>query len=186
MQREFANHRGLVRTVLADLMWRCGPYRQFGRVRWPDVQRLVFVCQGNVCRSPFAHRLALAQTPDLPVVSFGLATTTGVGANELAAEVADDFAIDLGPHRATDMSDFEMAEGDLYIVMEDRHIRWLAPHLRDRKVQVVLLGLWCRPRFALLYDPYGQSRDYFATCFDRIHRAVDNLLAEYRGSKRPP
>lgn len=180
MQRDFANHRGLVRTVLADCMWRFGPYRQYGRVDWSAVERLVFICQGNICRSPFAHQLAAAQSPGLPVVSFGLATTTGVPANELATDVARDFGVDLAVHRATDMNDFSLCDGDLLIVMEDRHISWLEPYTVGFNVQVVLLGLWCRPRFALLYDPYEQSREYFSACFDRIRRAVGNLLGEAR------
>ncbi len=178
LRRNFSTHRGLVRTLRADGLWRLGPYRKYGRVDWPRVQRIVFVCQGNICRSPFAHYQALQTGSPLPVTSFGLATTTGVPANDVALEVAGQAGVDLGAHRATDMGDFVIEDGDLLVVMEDRHIRWLEPHTGDRDVQVVLLGLWCRPRFALLYDPFEQSRDYFYTCFSRVQRAVDNLLAE--------
>ena len=183
LRRNFSNHRGLVRTLLADLMWRLGPYRRYGEVDWGRVQRLVFICQGNICRSPFAHYSALEQGSELPVVSFGLATTTGVPANSVAQSVAAEMGVDLSPHRATDMQDFGIRDGDLLIVMEDRHVRWLEPYVVDRPVQVVLLGLWCRPRFALLYDPYEQPREYFATCLDRIQRAVSALLAEAAGRR---
>ena len=81
-------------------------------------------------------------------------------------------------HRATDITDFTICDGDLLIVMEDRHITWLQGHLDNQDIQVCLLGLWCRPRFALLYDPINQSRDYFASCFDRIDCAVRKLLQD--------
>ncbi len=180
---QFANHRGLIRTILADLMWRLGPYRQYGEVDWNRVKRLVFICQGNICRSPFAHYLALEHKAVLPVDSFGLATTTGVSANETAKDVAGDFQLDLKHHLATDISDFTITNGDLLIVMEDRHIKQLDAHITNQDVQVCLLGLWCRPRFALLYDPFSHSREYFSTCFNRIERAVINLVTECQNAK---
>jgi protein-tyrosine phosphatase len=183
LTKEFANHRGLIRTVLADIMWRLGPYRKYGKVDWSRVTRLVFICQGNICRSPFAHYFTAAAVDDLPVVSFGLATTTGVPANGMALDVAGDYGLDLSDHRTTDISDFNIRDGDLLLVMEDRHIHWLAPHLAQKDVQVGLLGLWCRPRFALLYDPYEHPREYFSSCFGRIERAALNLVQEYRDSR---
>lgn len=180
IRQYFANHRGLVRTVLADAMWRFGPYRKYGHVDWSRVNRLVFICQGNICRSPFAHYQALQVESPLPVASFGLATTTGVPANAVAQDVAWEMGVDLGRHRATDIGDFQIADGDLLVVMEDRHIQMLEPHIRGLEAQVVLLGLWCRPRFALLYDPFEQPREYFATCLDRVRRAVDQLVEEAR------
>jgi protein-tyrosine phosphatase len=178
LNRNFANHRGLIRTALADLMWRIGPYRKYGRVDWSRVSRMVFICQGNICRSPFAYFQALALESKFPIESFGLATTTGSGANGLAIEVALDFGLDMSGHSATDMSDFEICDGDLLIVMEDRHITWLGPNTAGRDVQLCLLGLWCRPRFALLYDPHNHPRAYFESCFHRINLAVANLLKE--------
>ncbi len=171
--------------LLADGMWRLGPYRKYGRVDWSRVDRLVFICQGNICRSPFAHYQALQADSPLPVVSFGLATTTGVPADAVAQDVASELGVDLVAHRATDVSDFQVRERDLLVVMEDRHIHLLEPHIHGRDVQVVLLGLWCRPRFALLYDPFEQPRDYFVTCLDRVRRAVFNLLGEAR-QQLPP
>ena len=182
---KFANHRGLIRTLLADLMWRLGPYRQYGKVDWSRVRRMVFICQGNICRSPFAHHMVAALVDDIPVVSFGLATTTGVAANSMALDVANEYGVDMSDHRATNLADFTILDGDFLLVMEDRHIHWLAPHLIDKEVQIGLLGLWCRPRFALLYDPFEHSREYFSSCFGRIERAAHNLLQnyqEYRGS----
>jgi low molecular weight protein-tyrosine phosphatase len=178
VSRQFANHRGLIRTVLADIMWRLGPYRKYGQVDWSNVRRLVFICQGNICRSPFAHFLAVASEPVVPVTSFGLATSTGVPANSSAIDVAADYGLDMSAHSATDISDFVIEEGDLLIVMEDRHVTQLQQYITGRKVQVCLLGLWCRPRFALLYDPFGHPRQYFSACFDRIDRAVVNLMRE--------
>lgn len=182
IRSKFSNYRGLIRTLLADIMWRLGPYRKYGRVNWVNVKRIVFICQGNICRSPFAYCLAEAGNLGMPVLSFGLATTTGLAANAVAIDVAQEFGVDMSNHRSIDLADFDVKEGDLLVVMEDRHIQQLGGQLNVQKVQICLLGLWCRPRFALLYDPFEQHRDYFVSCFDRIDRAITNLLQEIKNS----
>jgi len=178
VEREFGTFRGLVRTALAYLMWLAGPYRGYGEVDWTRVRRFVFVCAGNICRSPYAHYRYAATAGPIPVASFGLATTTGVGADQTATEVARTLGLDLSRHSATDLKDFEIRDGDLLLAMEDRHIAALAPAIAGRDVQVSLLGLWYRPYFALLYDPHTLSRRYFASCFRRIDAAVARLAAE--------
>ena len=171
----FGTHRGLVRLVIANILWMFGPYRRYGRVDFTKVRRLVFVCQGNVCRSPFGHHLAQKLMSDLPVASLGLGAGSGHPADHVASVVARDFGVDLSRHKTTALADFVIQKGDLFLVMEDRHLRALAPHLQGHEVQLALLGLWCRPPLALLYDPYRLSRSYFTTCFGRIEQAVEAL-----------
>ncbi len=178
IKRNFANWRGLIRTLLSDIRWRLGGYKAYRSVDWEKVERLVFVCQGNICRSPFAHYVAAKREIDLPVVSIGLATTTGVAANDVAISVASDHGVNLKEHRATDISDFAIKEGDLFMVMEDRHIDKLMKNSHGESLQIGLLGLWCEPPFALLYDPFMQERTYFDACFGRIKKSVENLLDE--------
>lgn len=175
LSRHFGTHRGLVRLAIANSLWYLGPYRRYGRIDFGKVRRLVFVCQGNVCRSPFGHHLAQKVMADLPVCSLGLGTTSGLPADALAKEVAQDFGVDLSIHRTTALTDFAIEPGDLYLVMEDRHLRILEPLIEGREVQIALLGLWCRPPLALLYDPHRLRRSYFETCFHRIQQAVGEL-----------
>ncbi len=171
----FGTHRGLVRLAIANGLWFLGPYRRYGRVDFAKVRRLVFVCQGNICRSPFGHHMAQKLIANVPICSLGLGAGSGHPADSLATEVAQDFGVDLLPHKTTALDDFVIETGDLFLVMEDRHLRALAPSLVGHDVQVALLGLWCRPPLALLYDPHRLTRSYFKTCFHRITQAVEAL-----------
>jgi len=175
MTRLFGTHRGLVRLIIANTLWLLGPYRRYGKIDVTKVKRLVFVCQGNICRSPFGHYLAKTKIDDLPVCSLGLGTNSGMPADETASDVARDFGVDLSGHKTTAFADFAIEPGDLYLVMEDRHLRDLKPLIAGQDVQVALLGLWCRRPLALLYDPHRMTRDYFTTCFGRIAQAVSSL-----------
>jgi peptidoglycan/LPS O-acetylase OafA/YrhL/protein-tyrosine-phosphatase len=183
VKRRFGTLRGLVRLAIANSLWFLGPYRRYGKVDFSKVRRLVFVCQGNVCRSPFGHHLALKLIDSVPVCSLGLGAGSDYCANGLAKEVARDFGVDLTSHRTTSVTDFAIHPGDLFLVMEDRHLWTLAPFLQGRDVQVALLGLWCKPPMALIYDPHRLSRSYFKTCFQRIEQAVEGLK---RGLEQRP
>jgi protein-tyrosine phosphatase len=66
----YGSYRGLVRLMLSFGEVYAGDLRRLRRVRPADARRLVFVCQGNVCRSPFAA--AYARSRGLEAASFGI------------------------------------------------------------------------------------------------------------------
>jgi protein-tyrosine phosphatase len=174
---KFGTVRGFVRLMLDNIAMYAGLYRKYETIDWSSVRRLVFVCQGNICRSPYAHWLALRETD--AVASLGLNTETGMAAYDMALDVARISGVDLTQHRTTDWTDFDLRDGDLLLAMEMRHIRIIEERPVDCHIQVGLLGLWCRPRLPLLYDPHRLSRAYFATCYERIDRAVARLTGQF-------
>lgn len=177
INEHYGSYRGLIRLQLANLRWRLGQYRGLNTPDWQRVRRLVFVCQGNICRSPYAHYLALQHTDK--VASLGYATTSAQAAYPLALKVAQQRGIDLSTHRTTDINDFLFAPGDLLLVMEDRHLAKVQQKAEQHQAQVALLGLWATPVAALLYDPYSLSEAYFHSCYQRIENAVSALIREF-------
>jgi len=179
----FGSYRGLIRLLLDKIRWYSGAFKPYQNTDWSQVKRLVFVCQGNICRSPYGHMLAAKSK--LPVASFGYATTTGQPANAVALKVAAERGIDLSQHRTTDLSDFEVENGDLLLLVEPRHIAKVQ-HISCRPgVQVALLGQWCRPITPLIYDPHTLSEAYFHHCYARIEQAVVNLVIQFEHRDQP-
>jgi protein-tyrosine phosphatase len=174
IDRRFGTWRGLLRLLLAYAELASGRLRQF-RLRHPaQVQRVVFVCLGNICRSAFGDQVA--RESGLRVASLGLSTTTGVGSPDAAREAARRNGIDMDKHRAVDWSDFHVQPGDLFLVMEVRQAHEMRRRLgRRNDVQVCLLGMWCSPAVPHLHDPFTLSAGYFDTCFARVREATGNL-----------
>ena len=143
-----------------------------------SVDRLVFVCLGNICRSPFGE--FIAKQYGVPTAGFGLSTTTGNQAFELARETSKKFAIDMESHRTTDFSDFTVRDTDLLIAMEIRHARRLKTMIGDSKAQIVLLGAWAKPKRLHIHDPHQHDAVYFENCFRIIKTATENLVQEYQ------
>lgn len=163
--------RGAVRSLLARAELARGELDQF-RLRDPHhVRRVVFVCLGNICRSAFAEQVATRL--GMQTASLGLSTTTGAAAPDSALRAASQLGYDLTAHRATDLHDFTVRPGDLFLAMEVRQACELRRRLGERQdVQVALLGLWCTPSQPHLHDPFTLSDAYFDLCFTRLHEAV--------------
>lgn len=173
----YGTYRGLIRLWLAQLEGLAGRLAEFRNPDWSRVKRLVFVCNGNICRS--AYGMQLAQKLGLPSASFGLFTYTGATPPEIALETAAASGHDMSAHRATELTNFEVRDSDLILVTEVRQARRLAKLFADRPVQIALLGDWSRPRRPHLHDPFTLSREYFETCFAHIESAVDALAQEW-------
>lgn len=180
-----ANHgsfRGMVRSILAQLEYVMGRLKRHTCPAVSQVDRLVFVCLGNINRSAFAERVAHSLGAN--TCSIGLRTTTGAPAFLKAVETAPKFGLDLTHHRATDLTDYLFRDRDLLLVMEIRHARQLVA-AGIPKASIALLGHWASPHRIHLHDPHTLSDAYFRTCFTLIHSAVHGLVDELRAEKSP-
>ena len=187
INREYGTYRGLIRLWLTQILLKLGCGGPLTRIDARSVRRVVFVCQGNICRSPFAE--FAARQAGMRAASFGLATGGSVPAFPLAAETARSFGVDLMPHRARDMADFRLEPGDLVLAMELRHLRRLRSKLAGQPVQVSLLGLWASQPRAHIHDPHRLNAEYFQTCFSVITASLQGLAVRLRDapvSERPP
>lgn len=186
IDRRFGTHRGLVRLALSYAECLTPDGRRYLAPAFHRVRRVVFVCQGNICRSAYAD--AYARPSGLPIASCGLMTTSGLPANETALAIAGARGVDLASHRTTRIEDLASVEGDLYVVMEFRQARRLALILKERGLRpgsdtwITLLGRWGRPPRPHIHDPHTLSREYFETCLDVVERSTDGLIERL---KRP-
>ena len=88
----YGTYRGLIRLWLTEAERAFGRLNAYQDVDLGRVERMVFVCLGNVCRSPYAE--LLANEHGLPCASFGLSTTTGAPANPDGIATAKSFGRD--------------------------------------------------------------------------------------------
>jgi protein-tyrosine phosphatase len=154
------------RGVLA-LGWLRADQARHGRSR-----RLVFVCSGNICRSPYAQ--AVARQRGVNAVSCGTQTHAGLPANEVAIAEAARRSIDLTSHRTTRWEDLEIEEDDLIVVMQLRHALSVLPRARERSCPVVMLSSLL-PEFAPVFDPYGKESAAFQRAFGLIDRGIQSI-----------
>lgn len=181
LDARYGTWRGMLRLWLAELEFRARRLDPFASPDLRRVERIVWVCLGNVCRSPYAE--LIARGLDIPGSSCGLSTTTGAPACADALAAAARTGRDLGGHRATDWTDMEARCGDLFVVMEVRQARALVQRVAGTGAQVTLLGLWASPRRLHIHDPMTLCADYFDTCYRVIASGVDGLGRAWRAAR---
>jgi protein-tyrosine phosphatase len=158
----------------------------------PDhVQQIVFVCLGNICRSPFAAALTAARLregrADVRVISAGLNTTQSNRPPDAAVEAARRYGCSLDGHRTTSVTEKMIAACDMVVAMEVRHIDELAARWPEWRQRYFLLPLFEPPSNELgafercnLVDPFGKDAAEFRRCYERIDRAVTGMLRTLR------
>ena len=136
--------------------------------------RILFVCSGNICRSPFAEALArrLSDRSDLEFTSAGTIALTGNPASPTGIAVAAGLGVDLSDHRATHLTPEVLAKTDLVYAMEDEHIASVLA--LDPGARVELLS----PEGTPMPDPYGGDRLEYERSYTLIATALRERLAE--------
>ena len=136
--------------------------------------RILFLCSGNICRSPFAEVLArqLNDRDDLEFASAGTIALSGNPASATGIAVAAELGVDMSSHRATHLTRRVLEDTDLVYAMEDEHIATVLAI--DPGARVELLSREGLP----MPDPYGGDRLEYERSYTLIDAALRERLSE--------
>lgn len=149
----------------------------------PSIRNLLFVCTGNICRSPMAEWLLRKLLQDRPipgvqVQSAGFIALPGNTATNLAMLVAKEHGVDLSQHRAQPLSASLIRDADLILVMEPGH-RWELLYQRPDAASKIFLLRHFAPsgdRDREIADPYGMDMEAYRLSFQEIRECVESLF----------
>ena len=156
-------------------------------IRKAVVRTLLFVCTGNLCRSPMAagiaqrylaERLGLAEA-DLEksgyrVLSAGTAALEGTPASPEAVEVTGELGIDISGHRSRPLTMSLARDADDIFVMSPHHVDAVKDVDTSAAARAVLLSPWN----AEIDDPIGLPRNVYRRVRDEIRDAILKRLEE--------
>lgn len=146
------------------------------------VQRLVFVCAGNICRSAYGEESA--RRSGLLATSMGLHASDGAPANPVAAARALRRGVDLSAHRARRLQAALCRPGDLLLAFEVGHAEQIERALQGAGAQVRLLGAFLGPLSFHQHDPFGLAETYFDQCFECIDACIANMALRFGAAIR--
>ena len=135
---------------------------------------LLFVCRGNISRSPFAAAL-LASTLHQ---SAGLATKAGDQATHQTCQLAQQYGANIADHRPVAVEESLLAQADTVLVFERQHQlelsrRW--PRFRHKVFPLFALDTNPASRRDIT-DPHQASLDVAQHSLARIHQYVTVIL----------
>jgi protein-tyrosine phosphatase len=154
------------------------------------VTRVLFVCLGNICRSPTAEgvlrQLAASTAPGLQIEIDSAATGdyhTGSPPDTRSQRAARKRGIEIGGLRARQIRAEDFARFDLILAMDDanlRELRALQPEGSPATLRLFMDYAKDRQR-SDVPDPYmGEARD-FETVLDLSENASRGLIAALQG-----
>jgi protein-tyrosine-phosphatase len=134
-------------------------------------QRVLFVCTGNICRSPLAEVMATERFSDADVVfsSAGTLAHPGDHAAPNSVLIADELGLDLTAHRAQRLT--ADLSPDLVFGMEQGHLNSARRVFTD--LPVGRIRLLDHP--SAIADPYGHDLDAYRIAADHLERALAKL-----------
>jgi len=125
-------------------------------------RRVLTLCLGNICRSPFAeHYLRrLAQEhplADFSVESAGFLHHDGRRTPTRFVELVRPHGVDLSAHAAARVQPEQMAEADLVLVMDIQNLRALHVEFPEAVAKSFLIGVLAQQSSGEIPDPYMLS-----------------------------
>ena len=137
---------------------------------------IVFVCTGNICRSPMAEylfRKHMEDNGEWDICSAGVMAGYGAPASRFGVKAMRELAIDMKEHRSQPMGRELVADANLIVVMTAAHRDVLLERYPDAGDKIVLLKA-CDPASdgGDLLDPIGLSLDVYRHIRDEIGGAM--------------
>lgn len=131
---------------------------------------VLFVCTGNICRSPFAEYYARSVWSDRDVTTSSAGTWAMIGqpATGNMITVGAGHGVDLTPHRARPLGSANSP--DLILCMEQHHVDAaisVFPDLGENAIRLLIdTGVG---------DPYGRPMDVYERSADTIIRGIEAI-----------
>jgi protein-tyrosine-phosphatase len=140
----------------------------------------LYLCYGNIMRSPFAAKVAAAQRPDLRIGGGGFHANTGRTCPDACLATARTFEVDLEPHRSRLVTADDVQRYDIIFVTDLRVLGLLLSQFPTASRKVLMLGLLGDTPSVEIPDPWGHEPEVVQACYRRIFSAVSLVSARAR------
>ncbi|HRT10084.1 MAG TPA: ribose 5-phosphate isomerase B [Candidatus Paceibacterota bacterium] len=156
------------------------------------MKTVLFVCTGNICRSPMAEglfRRAVAGQNDFQAMSAGLGAANGQPPSAFAVEAVKELGIDISNIRSRMLTPDLVQAADYIIGMTHSHvdsILLLYPQAAEKTFLLREFDETLELFEKDISDPIGGSYQVYLNCRDQIEQGIVSLLRFLRQGAQAP
>jgi protein-tyrosine-phosphatase/predicted ATP-grasp superfamily ATP-dependent carboligase len=135
-------------------------------------RRPLFVCYGNLNRSPFAAELARSHWPGRTVDAAGYYPVSARQSPNEAVAAAKRFNVDLAGHRSAVLTDAQVESSDAIFVFDAANLAHVLVRRPRAWRRIHLLGSLKPDGPLTISDPHGRPAQAYDEVFDQIEHSV--------------
>lgn len=144
-------------------------------VKLTKAKNILFVCKGNICRSPFAHYVATSLWTKIPEIkSTGFYTKIDRNVPDVAQNCASQFSIDLSNHRSSVIDTESVINADLIFYFDEENriqLYNMFAFYRDKMYPISLLSVDLP---VTIEDPIDENEREFHNTYQNIYDLINN------------
>ncbi len=146
------------------------------------MKTFLFVCTGNICRSPMAEGLfrhATQGRTDYRAISAGLGAADGLPPSTYSVQAMRELGVDISRQRSQMLTADLVKQADYILGMTHSHvdtITLLYPQAAEKTFLLREFDETLDPYEKDISDPIGGSYDIYLNCRDQIEQGIASLL----------
>lgn len=131
-----------------------------------DINSILCVCTGNICRSPLAERLLARALPATKVASAGIGAVKGAPMAPAAAAITARESLLPASHVGRQLTPDMVRQFELILVMENGQKEWIESRYPQSAGRVFMMTHWQGDDDIM--DPYRLSDDVFESVYEEL------------------
>lgn len=139
------------------------------------VENVLFLCYGNICRSPFAQYIAETTIPGCKFKSAGFHGKAGRASPAHIVEVASGFKVNLSDHTSTIVTSKMVSQADMILLMDIDNYKMLKERFPEAISRSTMLGLFSPNQDVEIADPYDMTVTEAVYVLCQIGTSIEGL-----------
>lgn len=138
-------------------------------------KNLLFICYGNICRSPIAEYLARTKLCGVQVSSAGIYDMEGRRCPQKIVRIGARIGLDLSNFRSRRVSQSQIDQADLILTMDLENYAEITKRHPNACLRTTALGLFANDPSPSIPDPYDSSEEEAEEVSKKIQSGIAGL-----------